>query len=518
MRVTRRDARPRCSRRSALIAVTALASCVSGCRRHDTGDANDERSGAATKQGERVAEAGLEARRATPRAKRGSASTVLLGAVATPEMAQVSIEDDLLLASEVFAAPMRVLFAKGPGFVGVQVLDAQPRGSAIVAALAELFAPRGGRDAHYRAAQLPIDAAAQKEALAQELAAASASARGGALLLYIAGHGEPGETPAESRVSLFGEEGLDVRGLVALLDQTPVGTRQRIIATTCFSGGFAELVFVDADSKKGASPRDRCGLFASPWNQEAAGCDPDPDRRAHEGFGVYFLNALAGRARDGTALPRDTVDFDGDGKISLLEAHAYARIASPAPDVPTTSSERWLRHAVGDKKIGASRSRSVSWPEEQAVLTALEARLGPAAAAKDSLAELEDTVDQLADEADQAAQAEDRAARRAAADLLARWPVLDDPWHPDFGATVLRDRGAIEQTLAHSKSYAAFRAARQALSEADDRLWEQRRAAAPLMRLVRTHENLALAGALAARGGEGWRVFTRLLACERSLP
>jgi hypothetical protein len=123
------------------------------------------------------------------------------------------------------------------------------------------------------------------------------------------------------------------------------GTRPvRVVLTSCFSGGFAELAFAGADAGKRELAAGRCGLFAATAEREASGCDPNPDRAAQEGYGLHFLQALQGRDRAGAVA---AIDLDGDGKVSLLEAHARARIASAGIDVPTSTSERWLRATPG---------------------------------------------------------------------------------------------------------------------------------------------------------------------------
>ena len=120
----------------------------------------------------------------------------------------------------------------------------------------------------------------------------------------------------------------------------------------------------------GPTTQDRCGFFSTAWDRESGGCDSDPDRGVHEGFGVYFFSALQGLDRQGHDA-RARIDLDHDGAISLLEAMAEVRIASRAIDVPITTSERLLRAlASSDGPLA-----DVAMPEEQAVIDALLASL-----------------------------------------------------------------------------------------------------------------------------------------------
>jgi hypothetical protein len=144
--------------------------------------------------------------------------------------------------------------------------------------------------------------------------------------------------------------------------------------------------------------------------------------------------------------------------------------------------------------------------------------LGDEIAARTALAQVDKDMSEVTGRIDQAGAAEDAAYRRVAADLLARWPVLDDPWHPDFAATLAAGRAAISAHLASSEAYAAFVAARADGDAAQAELAAAMGRSARLERLVRAHETLRLAGRLKARGGADWRTYEALLACERWVP
>lgn len=430
---------------------------------------------------------------------------------AVPELNQVSLEQDLALAAEVLGPGGRVLFGAGPDTATVQVLATEREVDPVLVALGDLFDPRGGRDLRYRATSLRT----AEPATAEGLLAALDHALGGGpdpLLLYLGGHGNIGDEPRHNTISLWEQSAVDVVDLADRLDRSPRPVR--LVVTTCFSGGFAELVFRGADPTQGASPTERCGLFAAPWDLEATGCDPNPDRAAQEGYGLHLLEALRGRDRDGKPLPLEALDLDGDRHLSLLEAHSRVRIASPSADVPTTTSERWLRHAAPAEGVGVE----VSLPEEEAVVAALAAQLhlrGREAQAHLELQRLGDDIEAVMRRLEDAQAAEDGSYRRAAAELLARWPVLDDPWHPDHARLVREQRGAIVEQLERSSSYAEYLEARREVDRLGLRLWELRRQSAPYERLSRALDNQALAGRLRAKGGEDWATYERILACER---
>ena len=443
---------------------------------------------------------------AAPSPPAGPPRWIGLGGGATPETSQVSLEQDLLLALDVLG-PGSILFAGGPGTHAVQVLDREQRGDPLLRRLAELFAPRVGRDAHYRASRLPIAGPATAGALLDSLERAARVADAAPLLLYVAGHGDQGQTAGDNRVLLWADTHVTPVALATALDR---GAQRPVVAvvTTCFSGGFAEVAFIGGDPSRGTPPVVRCGLFASTWDREAAGCDPNPERRAQQGYGLYFLNALRGRDAEGRPLPASVLDLDGDGRISLLEAHTRARIASPSADVPSTTSERWLRH-VGP--AGGPQLR-VSLPEETAVVAALEA------ASRGSLAAIRARIAALEGQLTAADREQEGLYRVAAAELLSRWPVLDDPWHPDFATTLEASRAAIDARLRTSTAYAAYASSAARVAALDAELYAARRAAAPLERLQRARTTVELAERLHARGGPDWDEYQRLLACERWAP
>ncbi|MGH1345089.1 MAG: hypothetical protein ACRBN8_26245 [Nannocystales bacterium] len=432
-----------------------------------------------------------------------------------PELNQVSLEQDLALARETFGEHGTLLFAAGAGAPVVQVLSDAPPRSDPASLLADLFAPRGGRDSTYREPTLDVDGPATAQSVSAALETA-VSKPGAPLLLYLGGHGHRGPTDAENAVGLWGQSQLTAVELAALLRDTPRPVQ--IIATTCFSGGLAELAFADANAQGGAFPGEVCGLFAAPHDLEASGCDPNPNRAAQEGFGLHFLHALAGESRDGTKLASQDIDFDGDGTIAAREAHAYVRIHSEAFDVPTSVSERWLEAVAPGP--GAPRT-PVVLPEENAVIAALGRKTGLVDGlerARLHLRDVEAKIEAKTEALTRAQQLEDQAYRRAAGEILARWPVLDDPWHPQFNTMLAGNIDAIREHFASAASYAAYGAARDEVDRISGDVFDLRANAAPYERLARALEYRRRAARLAAQGGPAWDRFEVLRQCELRAP
>lgn len=431
-----------------------------------------------------------------------------------PDSNQVSLEADLRLAASVFGPGGRLLFAGGPGSDGVQVLDPTLMPDEVVQRLGRIFYPRPGRDSRYRPTTLRADGPATRSAILGAIEEAVSTSSDQDLLLYFGAHGERGEARRDSGIVLWGGGFLTVSELAEALEREPHHRSVRLVVTACFGGGFAEILFAGADAERGRAEPLRCGLFASSWDEPSSGCDPNPDRRAHQGYGVHFLNALRGADKDGTALADSSIDLDGDGRISPLEAHTRVRIESTSFDIPTSTSERWLRETAPAQWSGALFHS----PEEDAVVAALGERTQIGAdllVAKERLSKLRERFVRQEAILVLAEQREDDAFHAAATDMLTRWPTLNDPWHPLY-ATVLGDNyEAIAMYLGSAEPALKLWQASKEVDKAAMQLERTRLARAPVQRLLRALESRVLAGGLQQQGGSAWETYQQLLACER---
>ncbi len=447
---------------------------------------------------------------AAPREKAPRLDAILVGGGPWPDANQVSLEQDLAAAATLLPRQRVLLFAGGPGSQAVQVLDPNLRGDALVTALGALLDPRPDRDTRWRATTLHPDGPASPKALHAALRRALSESTATPLWLYVAAHGEQGERPLDNEVALWADERLSARKLIEWLDEAP-GRPVVAIVTSCYSGGFAPLAFVGGSPGTGIAIGPRCALMATTDDELSSGCDPDPDRGAQHGFGKLFLEALAAQRK------RD--DFDGDGRVSPLEAHARARIESRSFDVPTTSSEAWLRAQGVDPDGAPGGVPHWRWPENDAVVQALSRALKVpphVAVARRKLQALDRLLEKAEANADDAQQAEEAAYRRAAGRLLHRWPALADPWHPLFGPTLREHRAEIQRFMDRDPSVRAWRRARRHADAAADAADALRRRRGPLRRLVRALEDRVLADTIHSWGKPSWGDFLAILDCERT--
>jgi hypothetical protein len=102
--------------------------------------------------------------------------------------------------------------------------------------------------------------------------------------------------------------------------------------------------------------------------------------------------------------------------------------------------------------------------------------------------------------------------------LLERWPVLDDPFHPDFARSMTEGHDAIREVLDHSSEAEARETARTEVQSLDDELSRVEVEEARVLRLKRAYETLHKAAALRKRGGKNAIYYEALLACERGTP
>ncbi|HEX5655571.1 MAG TPA: hypothetical protein VFX59_00180 [Polyangiales bacterium] len=432
------------------------------------------------------------------------------GGGSDPLSNQVSLAQDLELASRSFAGRGMMLFASGAR-APVAILRSEERASSVRLAVSRVLGPAGAEGIRYQPTTLAVDAPATRELVLDALRGALQTP-GEPLLILAASHGERGEVARQSSLALWGGWGVSVEDVAELLDREESVRPTRLVVTACYGGGFAELAFVGADPQRGERAPTHCGLFAAPWDDESSGCDPDANRVRQESFTIHFLSALRGEDRNGR---RAEIDLDHDGKVSLLEAHAWARIHARSFDVPTTTSGRYLReHAPTN---GAGRALE---PEEQSVITALstELELDDERAARSKLRELERILDDAATLLDDAQAGSDDTYTALRIALLERWPLLDHSWDPEAEAVLDREATSILQLLTESELAQQHEAMQRELADAAATHDSVRIARARVQRLVHAFETTRLAGALERQGGAHWAHYRALRDCERFAP
>lgn len=231
----------------------------------------------------------------------------------------------------------------------------------------------------------PISGSSTPNGITQGLRAFTTSSNDGERqLLYFTGHGAPGsdllghEDFNNTVYAAWGDD-FSTRQLARELQRSKSRAPLVLVMVQCHSGGFANAMFRGGDPAAPVWNRDFCGFFASTADRQASGCTEQVNERDYQDFTTHFFAALSGMSRDGRAITG--ADYDGDGRVSLDEAYAYAQINDNSIDVPLCTSDAFLRHVflLDDKawqKTSFSRLVKGASPWQVAVLNGLSAELG----------------------------------------------------------------------------------------------------------------------------------------------
>ena len=209
--------------------------------------------------------------------------------------------------------------------------------------LAEIFGSTRGIFNQYRNNHLNADGASSIKEFDDWIKDLNSSSVQSSNLIYFTGHGGKGEkkTPNNTTAYLWNNYKFKVSEFTKKLDSLPSDQTFILVMVQCYSGGFADYIFREGDEKKGLHPQIRAGFFATVHDRVAAGCTPDIREENYQEYSTYFWEALCGESRIGKKIPKP--DFDGDGKTSLTEAHAYVVIHSNTIDIPIKTSDMFLR-------------------------------------------------------------------------------------------------------------------------------------------------------------------------------
>ena len=283
-----------------------------------------------------------------------------------------------------------------------------------------------------------LDGASNQKNIAQAFARVRSDAP---LLAYFTGHGGQNERdPNNNFYNLWGQEELSVRELSRHIARLPRKTPVTLVMVQCYSGAFGNVLFQDGDPKKPLTERDIAGFFASTNDRMAAGCTSEVDEAEYHDFTSYFFAATTGRDRVGRAV--SGVDFNRDGNVGGDEAFAYALARDRSIDVPTNTSDVFLRRFA---KLSNAQRSSTRWSQLRAWASlsqrfaldelskelklsgenrVAQARQGLESGAKTSLLEDFRKGYQSGVENSRALNAYDQARLATRERVLARWPAL----------------------------------------------------------------------------------------------
>jgi len=450
---------------------------------------------------------------------------------------QVSLEKNvqfferLLVEQGLAAVPHDIFFSDGDSpRRDVQYYDPEFKVPKVNQLLARIHGTEDGLSDRYRTHALKnVRGASSRENLQrwfQEIGGKLQS--GDRLLIYLTGHGGRGKPIENPHFYLWNGERMSVREFVAELDKLPAGVSVVTVMVQCYSGGFANIVFNKGDDEKGLATAARCGFFSTVRDRVAAGCTPDIAEEDYHEYSTYFWAALGGKTRLG--VPIEKPDYDGDGRVSFVEAHAYALLNSPTIDISVKTSDVFLR-AYSTLKAGDNEALltletpynellAVAEPVERAVIEGLSSQLeltesGRAKAARKLAKSIERERREIEGHKRKLKFELGKIRKQLRDALRGEWPELENPWHPDVASFLALDAAAIVSAIESHPQYSRFVALRSNVEQLEDSRFDLERRWVKCQRLIRALENVVLAANLThIASPEIVARYTRLLAEE----
>lgn len=273
-----------------------------------------------------------------------------IGGGYSPSGNQASIENNVLYSQRVLgsrnsSSVNHIFFADGTDRgADVEVVDPNkvPKANRL---MAEFFGSTQNLGLSYRDHKVPNVRGATSPANVRAWFKDTGSAMrdGDRLFVYVTAHGSGSRdrrNTHETTIAMWNNSALKMTEFVGLLDKLPVGVKVVCVMVQCHAGGFARLIYKGGDPNAGLSPQQRIGFFATVHDRQAAGCTSEVDEKTYVEYSTYFWAAVSGKARGGSPIKRP--DYDGDGKISFEEAHAYVILQANTIDLPLKSSGEFL--------------------------------------------------------------------------------------------------------------------------------------------------------------------------------
>ncbi len=405
--------------------------------------------------------------------------------------------------------------------------------------IAAVLNPDTERDVRFRAANIPALAGPSTfEALAHWFDTTGKSLPPHArLIFYFTGHGgtidmpmsnmnpggrggrgarrplAPVADPRNTTMLLWNSPDLTVTDFEKQLDKLDPTIDVTLLMVQCHSGGFANVLYKDADPKSGLVRQLRCGFFASTADRPAAGCTPDIDRDDYEEFSTGFFAALSGVTRDGKKIPKP--DYDHDGQTSLADAFTYVVLTSNTIDTPITTSDQFLRDTASipnitrngllGKDATYADLLAAANPFQRAILAGLSQTLNlsgdnRSANARSQIALIDRDRGNLDRQHAQIERQFDQSRENLRIPLTLTWPELGIPLHPATETILMSETSQLHKYLEGLRAWPTYQQASQQLAdlEAQDTVLEKQNI--KFLRFLYTADSVALAHNLQTAG------------------
>lgn len=258
------------------------------------------------------------------------------------------------------------------------------------------------------------------------------------------------------------------------LDELPDNTPVIAVMVQCYSGGFGNMIFQGGDPKNGMSNHPRCGFFSTVPDRVAAGCTPNINQAEYREYSSYFWEAISGVSRTGEAITQP--DYDEDGQTSLLEAHAYTVLQADTIDIPTRTSDFFLReYSTDEGKDDLATIHSPietllagADPCERAVIEGLSKRFELQSTdrgkeVKDAIQAKKEEKKKLDGEVRKLVQQVNGKRRDIKDALRKQWPEITTPWHPKVTTLLTQESDTLHSKIVEHEAYKDLRKADEEL-------------------------------------------------------
>jgi len=170
------------------------------------------------------------------------------------------------------------------------------------------------------------------------------------LFLYFTGHGLQNQENTENNTFLlWNRREVSVQEFTQLLDLMPTQKPVVTMMAQCYSGSFANIIYEGGNSQNPVALQTRCGFFATVETLPSVGCTPEVNEADYKDYSSSFFAGLSGQKRTGENAP--SADYNQDGRVSYMEAHAFAKVDNESIDLPLSTSENWLRQKASEAEI-----------------------------------------------------------------------------------------------------------------------------------------------------------------------
>jgi hypothetical protein len=389
--------------------------------------------------------------------------------------------------------------------------------------LARVFSEANANGESYYSHQIPYvvggtEASVLKPGLEKEFSALKPGDR--ALLIYN-GHGlQDSRDAAGNTLRLWNNTSLSVRELDQIMNRIDPSVPVRFVFTQCFSGGFERLVHPRAQDTLELGEASRCGFFAESADREAEGCSASIKIGDYRDYSTFFFAALQGHMRTGELIEVDP-DRNGDGMVSLHEAHLFALAQGQNADLPRSTSEvflerwqpwylRWVDTGAEPDNVYGKIAREVArkngLPEAGLILVhEMRGRRQALAKAMDSLQDEQDSLDKEID------------ALRSTIkkDVAARWPEALAPYTLNFSNFLKKDLAAAQDFILVHPRYAELVTKQDRRAALDEEVLHVDRDITQLDKILRLRTLARLQSQFARHATAKEREwYGRLMSCE----